>query len=235
MLHRTHGHFSYRRRPGWRRYGGGVGLTLVLTIGLLMATGWGSAVADQVSQITKVFVTNDSAHPVPVQEQRTDANGNIKVHEQGTANANVTNDSANPVPVHEQGTADVHVTNDLNVGSPAPIIGGGGELVAQGNGQSVGFPDPSGTFPSGFRPITVTAIDIHMTSEIQDIRFTITRNIAPGFNVDEHPAGFIGPASGGSADVSLALDRPIKFDRIQCFSGDGSGQCALSWVGAFAP
>lgn len=32
-----------------------------------------------------VFVTNDSSHPVPVQEQRVDANQNIKVHEQGTA------------------------------------------------------------------------------------------------------------------------------------------------------
>jgi hypothetical protein len=59
---------------------------LMLVTAILFATGLGSAVG---AQISSVFVTNDSANPVPVQEQRTDANGNIKVHEQGTANVNV--------------------------------------------------------------------------------------------------------------------------------------------------
>jgi hypothetical protein len=83
---------------------------LVLAVVILVASGWGSAVA---AQISKVFVTNDSAHPVPVQEQRTDANGNIKVHEQGTANVNVTNGS-------------------LNVASPTPITEGGSSTVTNG-------------------------------------------------------------------------------------------------------
>jgi hypothetical protein len=83
---------------------------LVLSVAILFATGWGSAVA---AQISNVFVTNDSAHPVPVQEQRTDANGNIKVHEQGTANVNVTNGS-------------------LSVDSPTPITDGGSFRVFNG-------------------------------------------------------------------------------------------------------
>lgn len=37
-----------------------------------------------------------------------DGNGNVAVHEQGTANVNVTNST---VPVHEQGTSNVAVTN----------------------------------------------------------------------------------------------------------------------------
>ena len=38
-----------------------------------------------------VFVTNDASHPVPVREQNVDANGNVKVHEQGrTAVTDVT-------------------------------------------------------------------------------------------------------------------------------------------------
>jgi hypothetical protein len=37
-----------------------------------------------------VFVENDAANPVPVQEQNRDASGAIKVHEQGTANVVVT-------------------------------------------------------------------------------------------------------------------------------------------------
>jgi len=53
----------------------GAGGMLVLVIAILLATGWGSAVA---AQITNVFVTNDTAHPV-------------LVHEQGTAAVNVTN------------------------------------------------------------------------------------------------------------------------------------------------
>jgi hypothetical protein len=61
---------------------------------ILLATGWGSAVA---SQISSVFVTNTTANPVPVQ-----AAGTLPTHEQGTASVNVTNTS---VPVHEQGTA----------------------------------------------------------------------------------------------------------------------------------
>ena len=53
----------------------------------LLATGGGSAVA---AQIANVFVTNDASHAVPVPEQALD-NANLKVHEQGTANVNVTN------------------------------------------------------------------------------------------------------------------------------------------------
>jgi hypothetical protein len=46
-----------------------------------------------------VIVTNTSLNPVPVQEQNLDGNGNIKVHEQGTAIVRVANANANPVPV----------------------------------------------------------------------------------------------------------------------------------------
>jgi hypothetical protein len=65
---------------------------LVTSVVVLGGTVFRTQVADATS-IMSVFVTNDSAHPVPVREQNTDANGNIKVHEQGTANVNVTNPS----------------------------------------------------------------------------------------------------------------------------------------------
>ena len=208
MLHRTRGHFSYRRRPGWRRYGGGVGLTLVLTAALLTATGWGSAVADSIS---KVFVTNDPAHPVPVQEQRTDASGNIKVHEQGTANANVTNDSAHPVPVHEQGTANVNVTNSLSVGSQEPITAGSGSVDLVSAGNTVNFGQAG----------IATEVQLHMTSDVAGVFFL--------YGTD-HPATFLGPSSGAQADIVVPLSRPIKFDGLQCI-GDGTGRCDIAWVG----
>jgi hypothetical protein len=118
----------------WKRYGIGAGGILVLVAAMLLATGWGSAVA---AQITSVFVTNDSAHPVPVQEQRTDANGNIRVHEQGTANVNVTNGS-------------------LNVASPAPIMGGGSVTSLSGGDPGVAVLNPQ----------TASALEIHMTAGV---------------------------------------------------------------------
>jgi hypothetical protein len=52
------------RLQGWKKYGlGGCGM-LMLVMAVLLATGWGSAVA---AQIQNVFITNDSAHAVPVQ------------------------------------------------------------------------------------------------------------------------------------------------------------------------
>jgi hypothetical protein len=54
------------RSRTWKKYGVGAGGMLVLVMAVLLATGWGSAVA---AQITNVFVTNDAAHPVPVQNQ----------------------------------------------------------------------------------------------------------------------------------------------------------------------
>jgi hypothetical protein len=66
-----------------KKYAIGAGMMVVLTIAILLGTGSGSAVA---AQITSVFVTNDASHAVPVRDQNTDTNGNIKVHEQGTAN-----------------------------------------------------------------------------------------------------------------------------------------------------
>jgi hypothetical protein len=59
----------------FKKYAIGAGGMFVLVMAILLATGWGSAVA---AQITSVFVTNDAAHPVPV-------------HEQGTANVSVGN------------------------------------------------------------------------------------------------------------------------------------------------
>jgi hypothetical protein len=52
-----------------KKYAIGAGAMLVLVVAIVLATGSGSAVA---AQITSVFVTNTSAHPVPV-------SGNVSV------------------------------------------------------------------------------------------------------------------------------------------------------------
>jgi hypothetical protein len=64
-----------------RRYGFTLIATTSLVTIVLLVTGWGSAMAGQVSG---VLVTNTNANPVPVQ-----AVGTLPVHEQGTANVAV--------------------------------------------------------------------------------------------------------------------------------------------------
>ena len=69
------------RQRSWRTYGIGVGGGLLLVMAILLASGWGSAVA---AQITSVFVNNDAAHPVPVHEQGTasvDVAGSVRTEE----------------------------------------------------------------------------------------------------------------------------------------------------------
>jgi hypothetical protein len=132
------------RQQRWRRYGVGAGGMLVLVTAFLLATGWGSAAA---AQITSVFVTNDSANPVPVQEQRADANGNIKIHEQGTASVRVDN----TVPVIQRNVEKAAVESVLaspgetKVVPVGPIraslititdMGGRGNAVVQGPGST---------------------------------------------------------------------------------------------------
>ncbi len=70
-----------------------VSAVVLMFVGVILG---GMAFRQQVayaSAVLSVLVTNDAAHPVPVREQNFDANANIKVHEQGTANVNVTNSS----------------------------------------------------------------------------------------------------------------------------------------------
>src|SRR6185437_9559586 len=74
------------------KYAIGAGGMLALVVAIVLATGSGSAVA---AQISSVFVSNDASHAVPVREQNRDGNGNIKVHEQGTANVNVSGGTVN--------------------------------------------------------------------------------------------------------------------------------------------
>ncbi len=73
-----------------------------------MATPWGRAEA---AQLTNVFVTNDAAHAVPIHETNTDANGNIRVHEQGTTTVK----SGDVTQVLFQGFLDSKQVQSINV------------------------------------------------------------------------------------------------------------------------
>ena len=71
---------------------------LLLGSTVLGATVLREPIARAAAPISSVFVSNDAAHPVPVRDQSIDANGNVKVHEQGTAAVrDVSSSSAHPV------------------------------------------------------------------------------------------------------------------------------------------
>ena len=117
-----------------------VATTLSVATVVLLVTGWGSAVA---ANVGSVFVANQASNPVPVRQQgisdvkvtnaaampveetNTDGNGNIKVHEQGTAN------------VSQSGTWNVGVTGTPTVksGDTASVLGQSGGCTAVGPGQ----------------------------------------------------------------------------------------------------
>jgi hypothetical protein len=143
-------------------------------------------------------------------------NGNVRVHEEGTAKTQEQNtDAHGNIKVHEQGTADVHVTNtSLPVASAPPINdGGGSHVVCAGEcGPSIDF------IPQA----TATALSIHMGDSVQSLTLGTLLKTA---------AVFIGPAQGGDASVVLPLDRPITFDTIDCNTGGLTDQCMVSWVG----
>lgn len=98
---------------------------------VLLVTGWGSAVAAQVSS---VFVTNDASHPV-------------SVHEQGTASVQVANDAAHAVPVAPQGTVPVTVGGTVATRTEIPATQFS-DVFSPGRAgvdAVISGPDPAGT------------------------------------------------------------------------------------------
>jgi hypothetical protein len=149
-----------------------IGALLLVGLGVILGT---TVFRDDVAQATGL-----AQAPTPVREQNLDGNTNIKVHEQGTANVNVTNSS-------------------LPVAPPTPVTSGGSALAV---------PVPAsgtGTFTLG-SPVTATALVIHLDAGINHVSLEVTTG--------GQPALFLGPADDGNGDIVLALNRPIRFDRV---------------------
>jgi hypothetical protein len=213
---------SSRRRGGavkrlWR-YGVTLAMTTSLVTIVLLVTGWGSAMA---AQITNVLVSNTSANPVPVQ-----AVGTLPVHEQGTANVAVsgvvaTKASDNPAiqPAEE--------TELFTVGLGA--TGGGGTVY---------------TVPTGKRLVIETATVIAQLPAGQRASTNLLINLAgatgktgPGVGVFEIPMsesfdnGTVAICAGslGShmyADAGTTVD--VSVDRSD---GTGSGTFTVAIAG----
>jgi hypothetical protein len=67
---------------------------LLIGIGIgIGATVFRTDIAQATGLAQAVTIDNTASNPVPVREQNRDGSGNIKVHEQGTANVNIANTS----------------------------------------------------------------------------------------------------------------------------------------------
>jgi hypothetical protein len=88
----------------FRKYGFTVITMAAVATVVLVVTGLGSAVTSTLAAQppSPVNVVNDAAHAVPVKEQAVDANGNLKVHEQGTVPVTVQNAPAAQRPFQAQ-------------------------------------------------------------------------------------------------------------------------------------
>jgi len=191
----------------------GVGFAMLVTI-IMLVTGWGSAVAANVSS---VFVTNTASNPVPVTPT-----GTVPVHEQGTAKTKEQNvDADGNVKVHEQGTANVNVTNSsLAVTPQAPITDGGGSTGCSGAFPAGNVCDFGGTE-------TASVLSIHMTDGVGQLQLGDGHAITGLIHV---AASFEGPNGGGNSTIIVALPRPVSFQAIWC-SGSSGDFCSVSWVG----
>jgi len=139
------------------RWGLPVGTMVSVAAGVLLVSGWGSALA---SSVTSVLVTNPASKPVPVRQQ-------------GPVNVNVTNasvavhdtnvDSSGNLKVHEQGTASVAQSGSWNVGivgTPAVKSGDVASVLDQSGCETVSPSqkltlNPNSEDVSAYREVTI--------------------------------------------------------------------------------
>jgi hypothetical protein len=141
------------------KWGATVATMICVATVALLVTGWGSAVA---ANVGSVFVANTQANPVPVRQQgiaevrvtngtpmavketNTDGNGNIRVHEQGTAK------------VSQSGSWNVDITGTPTVksGDTATVLAQSGGCVPVGSGQRPTL-NPNNEDVSAYREVTL--------------------------------------------------------------------------------
>jgi hypothetical protein len=179
-----------------------IGALLFIGVGVALgATVFRADIAQATGLAQAVTVDNAPANAVPVREQNRDGNGNVKVHEQGTANVNVTNSA-------------------LSVTAP-PVSDGGGLLRLVGNGET--------NFSFGTMASALT-IHLSDGVFLMTLRYCSQLPCGSG-GQDATVVAFDGPNAFGRANYDLALTRPIRFNNMRCLAFSSSDTCSMGWVG----
>lgn len=178
--------------------------SLILLGAAIGAIGTQGQVATAASGILNVLVTNSSSHPVATQDQNVDTNGNIKVHEQGIANVDVTNTM---LPVHELGTALVSVAN---MPGSQPFMRN--ESVVLEPGQT--FASTCDSVPKG-KSFAMEFIDLQTNGLASGEVLYVTLDVSTGTAFVSHPL----PLQATAGDV------PMFASPVRLYADPGSDFC----------
>lgn len=219
-----------------RRYGSTLLATTSLVTIVLLVTGWGSALAAQVSS---VLVANTSSNPVPVQAVDT-----VPVHEQGTASVNVGNFpstqqvggsvSVSNLPATQQVSGTVGIASGSNGVQEAnsvavhPFRVVGGAPFGAGNPGAFNAVKDLFTVPAGERVVVTYASMwvnvpadehalVHLSNLAGEFLAFIPLIDAGNFNVSA-PSEFL----NGSCLVSLVYN-PGEHIVVRAFRSEGDG------------
>ena len=199
---------------------------------LLGATGLGGTIAEAATPFTNVIIGNTSTNPVPVTEQNLD-NGNIRVHEEGTATvagtvslgstdannldsaathlgridtaaSKLAFDGTGNLKVAPQGTQTVHVDNSsLQVSGPSPM-----QTLFADEGITVTNDNATHTIDSKSATLYADYIALGGLEGTSAVFFM--HGSTPDLVLD-------GPVGHGQDSYVLNLTRPIAYDSIQVF------------------
>ena len=199
---------------------------------LLGATGLGGTLADAATPFTNVIVGNTSTNPVPVTEQNLD-NGNIRVHEEGTANVSGTV-SLGTTDANNLDAAATHLSR-IDTAASKLAFDGGGNLKVDPQGTQTVHVDNTSLQVSGPSPMQTLFADEGITVTNDNATHTIDSHNAKLYadfvalgGLEGTSAVFFmlgstaqlvlaGPVGHGQDSYVLNLTHPVTYDSIQVF------------------
>jgi hypothetical protein len=205
----------------------------LLTAGALLGgTVFKGAIADAATPFTNVIIGNTSTEPVPVTEQNVD-NGNIRVHEEGTAAVSGTV-SLGSADAGNLDAAATHLSR-IDLAAAKLAFDGGGNLKVAPQGTQTVHVDNTSLQVSGPAPMQTLFADegIQVTNDnathtIDTHNATIYADFVALGGLEGTSAVFFmlgttpqlvldGPVGHGQDSYVLNLTRPVAYDSIQVF------------------
>lgn len=180
---------------------------------VLLVTGWGSAMAASVSS---VIVANPASNPAQVHVTNTDANGNVKVAEQGTPNVNVQN-----FPSSQTVSGSVSVSNFPDAPTTSQIAGD--ETLVSAGTSAILVPP---TDVSRYREVTLyLGTPTVKGGAGADVSCVVLTGTAPlQFLLDRFSATGVGT-------IAIKTYEPAPPDvRINCDNLDTTNDVTLDWM-----
>ncbi|MGN6800050.1 MAG: hypothetical protein ACTHKS_18065 [Gaiellaceae bacterium] len=208
-------------------------IAALLGVGVLVGTtGLGSTIAGAATPFTNVIIGNTSTNPVPVTEQNLD-NGNIRVHEEGTANVAGTV-ALGSTDSNNLDSAATHLSR-IDTAASKLAFDGSGSLKVSPQGTQTVHVDNSSLQVSGLAPMQtlfadegITVTNDNATHTVDSHSQTLYADFVSLGGLEGTSAVFFvngttdtlvldGPVGHGQDSYVLNLTRPVPYDSIQVF------------------